>query len=193
MELLLASGSARRSELLKMMGFDFSVVVSNADEAVENMPYAEYVESLAYKKAQAVKHSRSNCCVIGSDTIVVLDNEILNKPADKFEAYKILKKLSGKTHIVYTGVAVLTDTLNIMFHDYASVSFAQMSDEEINAYIATGEPMDKAGGYGIQGPAGAFIDKIEGSYFTVVGLPLPKLYRTLKELGICPKWQQNPD
>lgn len=188
MELLLASGSARRKELLEMMGFEFSVVVSNADESIDMLPPAEIVELLALKKAQAVKQHHSNCCVIGSDTIVMLDDEILGKPEDKRNAFEILKKLSGRTHTVYTGVAVLTDRESAVFHDIAKVTFDQLSDDEINAYIATGEPMDKAGAYGIQGPAGAFINAIEGNYFTVVGLPLHKLYRVLKQMGIYPKW-----
>ncbi len=187
MELLLASQSPRRRELFKLIGLDFSVVQSDTDEAVDFSDPAELVEQLSLRKAQAVKAGRENCCVVGSDTVVYLNGEILGKPQDRQDAYRILKKLSGHTHTVYTGLAVLTDGGVQLCHDVAQVTFETLTDEEIWRYIDSGEPMDKAGAYGIQGTAAVFVRRIEGCYFTIVGLPLPQLYKMLKNVGIKPK------
>ena len=187
MKLILASQSQRRQELFALIGLDFSIVPSDADETIGACDPAEFVEQLSLRKAQAVKATRENCCVVGSDTIVCLNHEIIGKPQDRQDAYRILKKLSGRTHTVYTGLAVLTDSSTQLCHDAAQVTFEVLTDEEIWSYIDSGEPMDKAGAYGIQGTAAVFVTRIEGCYFTVVGLPLPQLYKMLKNVGIRPK------
>ena len=186
-KLILASGSPRRRELLTLAGYDFEVIVSDADEHVGATDPARFVELASLKKAEAVFASHADRTVIGSDTVVAIDGRIIGKPRDEADAYDTLFTLSGRTHIVYTGVTVLAPGRFVTFHDATSVTFAKLSEAEIRRYIATGEPLDKAGAYGIQGPASVFVDHIEGCYFTIIGMPLPKLYRTLKEFGIYPQ------
>lgn len=190
MELILASKSQRRRELFQLIGLDFSVICSDADENVDFTSPEEFVEKLSLRKAQAVKQGRSNCCVVGSDTIVWLDNKVIGKPKDAEDAFRILKSLSGRTHTVYTGVAVLTDDSTEVCHDTTKVTFEELSDEDIRAYIASGEPMDKAGAYGIQGPAAVFVKHVEGCYFTIIGMPMHKLHKMLMKVGIQPNWQK---
>lgn len=191
MRLILASQSPRRREMLSLMGYDYEIIVSDADEHVPPCAPGEFVEKLALRKADAVFASHRDCCVIGADTVVYLDGQIIGKPEDKADAFRILRMLSGRTHTVYTGVAVLTDTQRIVFHDAAEVTFSPLSDEEICAYISTGEPLDKAGAYGIQGPGSLLVERLEGCYFTVIGMPNPKLYRALRSVGVLPKWMEN--
>ena len=191
MRLILASQSPRRREMLALMGYAYEIVVSDADEHVPPCAPAEFVERLALRKAEAVFASYGDCCVVGADTIVYLDGSIIGKPADASDAFRILRTLSGRTHTVYTGVAVLSGTRRIVFHDAAEVTFAPLSDEEIHAYIATGEPLDKAGAYGIQGPGSLLVERLEGCYFTIIGMPNPKLYRALRSVGILPEWMEN--
>ena len=162
MRLILASQSPRRREMLALMGYAYEIVVSDADEHVPPCAPAEFVERLALRKAEAVFASYGDCCVVGADTIVYLDGSIIGKPADASDAFRILRTLSGRTHTVYTGVAVLSGMRRIVFHDAAEVTFAPLSDEEIHAYIATGEPLDKAGAYGIQGPGSLLVERLEG-------------------------------
>ena len=190
MVLILASKSQRRKDLFQLIGLDFSVICSDADENVDFTTPEEFVEKLSLRKAQAVKQGRSNCCVVGSDTIVWLDNKVIGKPKDEEDAFRILKSLSGRTHTVYTGVAVLTDDSTDVCHDTTKVTFEELSDEDIRAYIASGEPMDKAGAYGIQGPAAVFVKHVEGCYFTIIGMPMHKLHKMLLKVGICPNWQK---
>jgi septum formation protein len=197
MELILASGSARRSELLKNCGYEFTVIKSEADESLVNEKEpAELVRRLSLLKARTVLDSldeerRRSAVVLGSDTVVVLDGRVLGKPVNAGDAFGMLRAGSGRENTVYTGVAVVRyeggKIKTLVDHDSARVFFAELSDREILDYIATGEPMDKAGAYGIQGSFSVFIDRIEGSYFTVVGLPVNKAYRMLKEAGIVPK------
>ena len=184
MELVLASASPRRRELLTMIGLHFTVTPSDTDEDIPLLAPDEYVQKLALLKAQAVKKDLKNCCVIGADTIVLLNGEIIGKPKDQSDAVSILHRLNGNTHTVYTGLAVLTDDQTQLCYDKTLVTFTAMSNEEILSYVATGEPMDKAGAYGIQGPGGMFIEQIKGCYFTVIGMPLFKLYQMLKQAGI---------
>lgn len=186
MELILASASPRRKELFKMIGLSFSAVASDANEDIPVLEASEYVERLAQIKAQSVKARFPGACVVGCDTIVLLDGKIIGKPRDEDDAYRILSRLSGRTHSVYTGLAVITDKTLSVEHDVTQVTFASMSADEIRSYIRTGEPMDKAGAYGIQGMGGIFVNRIDGCYFTVIGLPLPKLYRALLRVGIYP-------
>ena len=129
--------------------------------------------------------------MLGSDTIVYLDGEILGKPRDEEDASHILSMLSGRTHTVFTGVAIIAGDKETIFYDKAEVTFKTLEPDEIRDYIATGEPMDKAGAYGIQGPATVLVEKIDGCYFTVIGLPNPKVYDALKAIGILPKWRQH--
>ena len=189
MELILASASPRRREMLELMGYAFTVVPSMADEHIPPCPPKDYVEALALAKACEVAARRPDCCVVGSDTIVYLDGSILGKPADEDDAFRILSLLSGRTHTVYTGVAVLSQGRRTVFHDRTDVTFHPLSPEEIRAYIRTGEPMDKAGAYGIQGPGSALVERVEGCYFTVIGMPNPRLYRALMEHGVLPGWR----
>ncbi len=184
MQIILASESPRRRELLELIGLKFSCVASNIDEAdlLSKTPEA-LVEELALKKAMAVKMSNPNDCIIGADTVVYINNEIIGKPVDGNDAIRILEKLQGQTHTVYTGVAVLSPKLQLVKHDATRVTFAPMDSSEILWYVSTGEPRDKAGAYGIQGPGGIFVERVDGNYFTVIGMPLPLLYRMLREAG----------
>lgn len=188
MRLILASQSPRRREMLALMGYEYEVILSEADEHVPPCEPGEFVEKLALRKASAVFDSHQDCCVIGADTIVYLDGSIIGKPKDETEAFQTLRLLSGRTHTVYTGVSVLTHSQSILFHDTAEVTFCPLSDAEIRAYIATGEPLDKAGAYGIQGPGSLLVERISGCYFTVIGMPNPKLYRALRSVGVLPQW-----
>ena len=192
MELILASGSARRSRLMRNCGYDFRICPCNAEEDLDIGDPALLVRSLALLKARTVykeldAESARSAAVVGADTVVVLDGSIIGKPRDAADAFDILRRESGKKNTVYTGVAVVTASGEESCVDSAEVSFAELSDEEINAYIATGEPMDKAGAYGIQGAFSMFITGVSGSYFTVVGLPVHLLYPMLKRVGVVPK------
>ena len=191
MELILASASPRRREMLTLMGYDFTVKPSQAEENISHCAPGEYVSRLARVKAAAVAEENPGCCVLGSDTIVYLDSEILGKPRDEEDAFHILSTLSGRTHTVFTGVAIIAGDNETIFYDKAEVTFKTLEPDEIRDYIATGEPMDKAGAYGIQGPATVLVEKIDGCYFTVIGLPNPKVYDALKAMGILPKWRQH--
>lgn len=187
MELILASQSPRRQELFELIGLPFTVFASDADEDIPFTRPGEYVEKLALRKAETVFSQRPHACVVGADTIVWLNGTIIGKPRDEQDAYRILRTLSGQTHAVYTGLAVLAPNSKTVLHDVTHVTFAPLSDAEIWAYVHSGEPMDKAGAYGVQGKAAIFVERVEGCYFTVIGLPVPKLYRALDKLGIRPE------
>ena len=188
-QLILASASPRRRELLQKMSVPFRVEVSDAEEHVpEGISAEETAEYLSGLKADAVfqKHLSEAVIVIGSDTVVVLDGIIFGKPADQEDAFRMLKKLSGNTHVVYTGVTILSSdgngsTKKQSFTSATKVRFYELSDEDIRAYIESGEPMDKAGAYGIQGQGVFFVEKIDGDYNTVVGFPLAEIARRLRE------------
>ncbi len=189
MEIILASASPRRKEILSRSGIQFSVMVSEADENIDfSLPPYFVAEQLSLLKASAVaKDVKSHSLVIGADTIVVLDDTILTKPKDTRDAKVMLSALSGRWHSVITGVTVI-DTKTAKsetFYAQTKVHFLSLSDEEIDNYILTSEPMDKAGAYGIQGKGGLFVDEIQGDYNNVVGLPLCKLFKVLKdEFGV---------
>lgn len=185
--IILASGSLRRKELLDQMGLVYETIVSDVDEdGLGEMPPAELVQALANLKAKAVAKDavdrEKDAIVIGADTIVVLDDQILGKPKDSLAAEKMLSLLSGKMHMVYTGVSIVDtkDWAEETFVQSSKVYMKEMSEEEIKAYVGTKEPLDKAGSYGIQGKGGVFIERIEGDYFSVMGLPIAKLYECLK-------------
>lgn len=187
MKLILASGSPRRSEILKNAGYEFSVKPSSADESLPGGILPEdAVKLLSERKADAAKIGPGEV-VLSADTVVSLENSILGKPRDSAEAFAMLKSLSGRTHSVYTGVTIKSADKKRVFAVKTDVVFYPLSDDEINAYIATKEPFDKAGAYGIQGRAAVFAEKIDGDYYSVVGLPLSKCARTLREFGIVPK------
>ena len=179
--IILASASPRRKELLTMAGIEYTCIPSDAEENVpEGLDACAVPEYLSGVKAKAVFHQHPNDTVIGSDTIVYIDGKILGKPANKDEAFQMLKMLSGRTHTVYTGVTILSPGKEDRFTSSTAVEFYELSDEEILQYIDSGEPMDKAGSYGIQGLGAVLVKKITGDYFTVMGLPIAETVRRLK-------------
>lgn len=182
--ILLASNSPRRKELLSGLGLQFEVRVKDVHEDFPaNLLREQVAEFLASHKADAYVDELQNEILITADTIVCLGERILNKPADASEAFAMLRALSGTHHEVITGVCILTKNSKTIFHDVTKVYFKKLSDEEINYYIEHYQPFDKAGAYGIQEWIGKIgIEKIEGSYFNVVGLPVQKLYTYLKDL-----------
>lgn len=212
---ILGSASPRRKELLEQIGIEFEIVVSDAEEHYKSTEPEEIVKELALMKAENVaeewKHNESapventyaidndvpgldpcekklrNVVILGADTIVVRDGEILGKPSDEEAAFSMLKSLQGRMHQVYTGVAVLDFDENGKRHtishaEETKVYVHEMTDAEIRRYIAVGESLDKAGAYGIQGRFAAFIDRIEGDYYNVMGLPTAYLYHTMKTM-----------
>ncbi len=209
-KLILASTSPRRKELLAGLGLTFTVDPSHEDEMVApGTSPKEIVELLARRKAESVAKRHDSGLVIGSDTIVVLGNEVLGKPEDAEDAYRMLSALQGKSHEVYTGIAIVDAdagdssrleagkfslgeigeyrmlTPHVMVgHTVSKVVFGPMSDSEIWAYIETGAPLDKAGAYGIQGLGSMFIEKIEGDFYSVMGLPIRLLFRMLDASGV---------
>lgn len=189
MELILASASPRRSEILKNAGFGFTVRVSDADETLPeniNTPQAA-VEYLSKVKAMAVA-ANDDEVILSADTVVSLGNQILGKPKDDNDAFTTLRLLSGKTHSVFTGVTLRCRDRLSVFNVKTEVNFFELSDAEILNYIKSGEPLDKAGSYGIQGRAAVFVEKINGDYLNVVGLPLSRTARELKKFQIFPKY-----
>jgi len=178
---VLASQSPRRQQLLRDLGFDFTVEVRPTNEVFPaNLPAAEVAGFLAQQKAEQFRPDIASRLVLCADTIVVVENQILNKPADAPEARAMLKKLSGKTHDVITGVCLLSATQTQTISDLARVRFQQLSDFEIDYYINTCQPFDKAGAYGVQEWIGmSKIDRIEGSFYTIMGLPLHRVYALL--------------
>ncbi|MDQ0219376.1 septum formation inhibitor Maf [Peribacillus cavernae] len=179
--LILASSSPRRKELLQFLHVPFQTIHANVDENFDpNLTAEEAVRELAVRKAAAVALEHKDSCVIGADTVVVVDGEFIGKPADRSAAKQTLQILSGRTHYVYTGVAIIQDKNQAVFAEKTEVSFWRLSDEEIEAYLETGEPFDKAGSYGIQGYGSLLVKEITGDYYTVVGLPVSRLARELK-------------
>lgn len=182
--LILASSSPRRKELLENLRLTFTISSSDVDESFDpNLAPEAVVMELADRKAQAVFKDNTNAFVIGSDTIVVANNQILGKPADEAEAIRTLKKLSGSKHEVFTGVSIVTKEAKSQFFEKTEVWFWELTDEEIQVYVKSGEPLDKAGAYGIQGLGSMLVKKIHGDYFAVVGLPVARTIRELTRLG----------
>lgn len=224
MKLVLASGSQRRRELLTMCGYDYEIIVSNADETIDENDPESFVRALSFRKAKEVfdrllAAGRRDFAVIGSDTVVAFQKDgetkpvIIGKPKDAKDAVRILSMLSGKTHRVFTGVSVIADIpdenaaaqcsirkkeeiqTECSIQEKAEiqtecsiteVTFETLSPDEITDYVNSGDPLDKAGSYGIQGPFGMFVREIRGNYFTVIGMPIPVLYKMLKKIGILP-------
>ena len=187
-KIILASASPRRQELIGRLIPDFKVMTDDSpEEVIMGERPEETVKRLAKQKAENIAGEiTDDAVVIAADTMVALDGQVLGKPCDEKEAYNMLKMLSGNTHQVYTGVAVIDTKSGRIINEYETtgVKFRTLLDEEIKAYIKSGEPMDKAGAYGIQELGALFIQGIEGDYFNVVGLPLCRLGRILKEMGI---------
>lgn len=182
--LILASSSPRRKELLDILQLPFHIVQSDVNEQVDSsLTPKEVVQELAYRKAKAVANQVGNVTVIGADTIVVCKGTILGKPKSSKEAISMLKMLSGNTHTVYTGVAIVKAAKKSVFYEKTDVTFWELTSEEIEAYVNSGEPFDKAGGYGIQQLGATLVKRIHGDYFSVVGLPIAKLVRELRKFG----------
>ena len=178
--LILASGSPRRKELLEQVNLSFEIIASKVEETFDPNDSPEQIAmSLASQKAYDVYEHNQDSIVIGADTIVVFNNEILGKPKNEEEAFHTLKKLSGQTHHVITGVAIISSDKEKIFYEKTTVTFYELSDKEIYNYIESKEPMDKAGSYGIQQLGALFVQQIEGDYFSVVGLPIAKTMREL--------------
>lgn len=184
--LILASASPRRADLLSNIGLEFDIEPSQ----IQERPHADeappdYITRIARAKVVAVARKRESGLIVGADTIVVLDGRMLGKPKDDEDARRMLRLLSGKWHAVMTGLALYDAATKREVADYDKtlVRFAQMGEKEIDWYVGTGEPMDKAGAYGIQGFGGLFVEEIAGNYYNVVGLPIPLLYRLARRLG----------
>ena len=183
MRIILASKSPRRREILTTVGLDFEIITSEADESSDEQNPEKRVEILAERKGRAVEellteHGESLCdtLIIASDTLVHMDGRVLGKPIDRDNAREMLSSLSGREHYVSSGVYLSYEGVGIASHSTTAVRFADMTDTEIEKYLDTDEPYDKAGSYGIQGIASLFIEGIEGDYFNVVGLPIRLLY-----------------
>jgi septum formation protein len=182
--LILASQSPRRKELLQQIQLSFTVMGSSVDETFSSdlMPY-EVVMYLARKKAKEISNQYPAHFVIGSDTIVTMNGKILGKPGSKEDAKDMLRMLSGSDHEVFTGVAILHGEDEKLFYEKTDVTFWELTSKEIDEYIASEEPFDKAGSYGIQGIGAKFVKEIKGDYFSVVGLPISRVNRVLLEMG----------
>ena len=185
MAMILASQSPRRRELLGQMGFSFTVRPAKGEELPHpELTPAQLVEELARQKALEVSaEAASDDVVVAADTVVAIDGKVLGKPHDKAQAAEMLSALSGREHTVYTGVAVKRGETLLVEHEATQVRFRPLTEREIDLYIQTGEPMDKAGSYGIQGCGALLVEGIRGDYFNVVGLPICRLGRMLAQVG----------
>ena len=178
--IILASASPRRKEILELADLKFDVMPSDAQEITAKTAPNEVVMELASLKAKDIyKKSEKQSMIVGADTVVAYQGQILGKPTDKADAKRMLTMLSGQTHEVYTGVCVIEDGKTKTFYEETKVTFYEISDEQIDRYIKTGEPMDKAGSYGIQGKAAVFIKGIEGDYYNVVGFPIARFLQEI--------------
>ena len=197
MRFVLASGSPRRREILEELGYRFTIQTGDFDESTVSLTVPEEgVQELALGKARAAAESvtvTEPTLFLGADTVVALDDVVMGKPGNEEEAEEMLKTLSGRTHTVYTGVALLEKdpggsiASEKTFAEATEVRFFSLSEEEVDWYVSTGEPMDKAGAYGIQGLGRVLVEGIDGDYLTVVGLPAARVYRALRERGIVPE------
>lgn len=192
MKYILASASPRRKELLTQAGFQFEVIPSSVKETITKTVPSEIVVELAFQKAEDVfrRYGQKDCVIIGADTIVVYRDEILGKPADQAEAYDMLSMLADRTHQVYTGVSLVISRKGQVhtrtFYESTDVTFCPVSPEDLRAYVKTGDPLDKAGAYGIQGAFAVHVKCIRGDYNNVVGLPVCRLYQELRDEYLSP-------
>lgn len=183
--IILASQSPRRKELFSLITEDFKIIPAVGEEKADrSLPPSEYVMELAKHKALEVAEKYPEDVVIGSDTVVVINGEILGKPKDEADAKRMLRLLSGREHSVYTGVCLSRGNMNRSFCEETKVRFFTLSDREIEEYTASGEPFDKAGAYGIQGTGALLVSGITGDYYNVMGLPVGRLYREMRESGL---------
>lgn len=193
--IILASGSPRRKELLSQIGLESQVITSEADESISISDPADIVMELSCRKAKAVSEmlsqkagesgeKQNETVVIGADTIVYYNGKVLGKPVNEADAFAMIQSFAGQTHQVYTGVTVVNEQRVIQFYEKTDVTVYEMSDEEIKDYVATGDPLDKAGAYGIQGAFAAYVRKIDGDYNNVVGLPVARLYHELRKADL---------
>lgn len=191
---MLASASPRRRELLEQIGISFEVIPTTKDEIITQSIPEKIVESLSYDKAHEIAKSYTNdnqdtIVIIGADTVVAFQGEVMGKPQDEADAVRILLKLQGNTHQVYTGVTLIVLQNNsehtVTFHERTDVYMYPVTTDQIKAYVATKEPMDKAGAYGIQGKFAVYIKKIDGEYNNVVGLPVARMMQELIRLGLA--------
>lgn len=181
-KLILASGSPRRSEILNSVGWEFTKIVADVDETeFEGENPADYVQRLAKTKAEAVALNYPDSLVLGADTTVVIDEQIIAKPVDLDDARRMLKLLSGRTHEVLTGVAVAKNGETFVGIQRTKVKFVELNDEQIEFLVEFGEPLDKAGAYAVQAQAALFIEGIEGDYWNVVGLPISLVYELVRK------------
>lgn len=181
--LFLASSSPRRSELLTKAGYEFTVEPANVSESIlHGTPPMQIVEQLSSRKAQTIAKLHPSDTVLAADTIVVLKGRILGKPKDEEAAKAMLKLLSGNVHQVYTGYTVISGKKFICGHEVTSVEFYALTPDEIDSYVATGEPLDKAGAYGIQGKAALFVKRVNGDFYNIMGLPIAKISRILNSM-----------
>jgi septum formation protein len=184
MRIVLASASPRRQELLRNAGIDFEVQPANIEEVrLTGETATEFGERMAHEKARAVRKSRPEEWILAADTVVVVADEALGKPTDENDASRMLRLVAGREHQVITGVCLLSADFEDVRSESTAVHFSPMTDAEIQDYVATGEPMDKAGAYAIQGIASRWISKVEGDYSNVVGLPVDLVWRMLREHG----------
>ena len=182
---ILASESPRRKELFGKLGIPFEVITSGAAEIVErNLSVEEVARDIAIGKTTAIFKGNPDAIVVAADTIISFGKEFLMKPKDKAEAKTFLQKLSGNTHQVTTGVAIYGEGISISFAETTSVKFFELSEDQIDAYVATGDSLDKAGGYGIQTMGGLFVESIQGDYNNVIGLPISRVFKALLSLGL---------
>lgn len=187
MKIILASGSPRRRKLMEEAGITFEVIVSDADETITGEPQNQ-VEALAIRKAKAVRPQvDGEAIIVAADTLVAVNGQVLGKPVDAQEAFEMLNMLQSHGHTVFTGVALIktgkeSDTIH-SFVESTDVFFRPLTDDEIHAYIATGEPFDKAGAYGVQERGAVLVDRVEGDFYTVVGLPISKVCTALNRMG----------
>jgi len=180
---ILASQSPRRRELLRLLDIEFVVKPSDVEEIVEpGVPFEQVVMDLAKQKAAHIAYDHPDRIVLGFDTLVIHNHEALGKPRDRADAFQMLRRLSNDTHRVLTGCAMVCCDEIETFYDFADVTFHPMTDAEINDYLDTGEPFDKAGAYGIQGYGGRYVKKVDGDYYSVMGVPLSKLYQHIRGL-----------
>ena len=184
-KIILASKSPRRKELLEKCGIEFECIPMDIDESLnEGNTLEEKIMILSEKKASACLNAYPDAVVIGSDTIVTVDDQILGKPKNREEAKEMLRELSGRTHRVITGVCIISSARRYIDVSVSEVTFAPLGEEEINAYVESGECDDKAGAYAIQGLGGKFITHIAGDYYAIMGLPLNLVYEELKNLSL---------
>ncbi|MEI4769413.1 Maf family protein [Psychrobacillus sp. FJAT-51614] len=184
-KIILASESPRRKELFSKLGVPFEIQPAGVDEKLDSI-YGpeEFAIAIADLKANEIAQSNPGAIVIAADTTVRIGQALLTKPTNNAQAKKFIKLLSGNVHHVITGVSIIGPDINLAFSETTSVKFYELSDEEVNAYVESGDPLDKAGGYGIQTMGGLFVEKIQGDYNNVVGLPISRLYQTLLRLGV---------